>query len=387
MMLSAAIGAFAGYTDCPPLLNFALFVSRLFVNMLELLSVPLIFLSITSTLSGMKSFDEMKLLGKTVVKYTLLTTIISASIGLMLYLLINPASVVDVMSQTTASSASVTGSYVKFISDMIPSNIVKLFSENGNVTAIVFFSLLVSFGTLKLPEENKKFLNTLFVSLFSVMLQIAHFIILLLPVGVFGFVSQLFYDVKTQQGDLSHLMWYSICVLLANVVQGVVVLPALLWYKGISPLRYFRYVADALTMAFLSKSSNTALPLSLSCATRAGVSERVASFTLPLCSTINMNGCAAFMLITVLFVSMSHGMTFSLFDMFMWIFIVTAAAVGNAGVPMGCYFLTSAFLAGMDVPLYLLGAILPLYAFFDMVETALNVWSDLVVAAVVDKDL
>ena len=73
--------------------------------------------------------------------------------------------------------------------------------------------------------------------------------------------------------------------------------------------------------------------------------------------------------------------------MIMWIFIVTAAAIGNAGVPMGCYFLANAFLAGMDVPLYLLGAILPLYTFFDMVETALNVWSDLVVAAVVDKDL
>jgi len=388
MLGSALFGAFSGYYVCLPLVCIALFVSKLFVNMLELLSVPLIFLSIVATISGMKSFDEMRLLGKKVLKYTLLTTIVSATIGLLLFLLINPASVIDVMSQTTSHGTSATGSYVSFISNMIPSNIVKLFGENGNVTAIVFFALLVSFAILKLPKENKSFLHKLFSSLFATMLQIAHFVILLLPIGVFGFVTQLFYNLKTQQGDLSHLMWYSVCVLLANVVQGVIVLPTLLWYKGISPFTYFKHVSEALTMAFLSKSSNTALPLSLSCATkRAGISERVASFTLPLCSTINMNGCAAFMLITVLFVSMSHGMTFSLFEMIMWIFIVTAAAVGNAGVPMGCYFLASAFLTGMDVPLYLLGAILPLYTFFDMVETALNVWSDLVVAAVVDKEL
>ena len=387
LILLALCGGFCGYYAIMPFVQVALYLSKLFVNILELISVPLIFLSIAATISGMSSFDEMKLLGKKVLKYTLLTTIISAAIGLALYLLINPASVVGIIAHKEAAS-SATGSYLNFISNMIPSNIVQLFGQNGNVTAIVFFAMLVSFATLSLPDEQKTFLHTMFSSLFAVMLQIAHFVILLLPFGVFGFVTQLFYNMHTQQHEVTNLVWYSVCVLLANVIQGLFVLPGLLWLKGISPIKYFKHVSQALTLAFLSKSSNTALPISLSCATKkAGVSKRVASFTLPLCSTINMNGCAAFMLITVLFVAMSHGMHFSMFDMIAWIFIVTVAAIGNAGVPMGCYFLASAFLASMDVPLYLLGAILPLYTFFDMVETALNVWSDLVVAAVVDKEL
>ncbi len=388
MLVAAILGGVCGNFMIMPLVNIALYISKIFVNILELLSVPLIFLSIVATISGMKSFDEMKLLGKKVLKYTLLTTLISASIGLILYLIINPASVALAAEHIPSHSTSATGSYLNFISNMIPSNIVQLFGENGNVTAIVFFAILVSFATLSLPKENKEVLHTLFASLFAMMLQIAHFIILLLPFGVFGFVTQLFYNMKTQQHELSHLLWYSVCVLLANVIQGLVVLPTLLWLKRINPIRFFRHVSDALALAFLSKSSNTALPVSLSVATKkAGISSRVASFTLPLCSTINMNGCAAFMIITVLFVAMSHGMYFSMFDMIAWIFIVTIAAVGNAGIPMGCYFLATAFLASMDVPLYLLGAILPLYTFFDMVETALNVWSDLVVAAVVDKEL
>jgi Na+/H+-dicarboxylate symporter len=99
-----------------------------------------------------------------------------------------------------------------------------------------------------------------------------------------------------------------------------------------------------------------------------------------------MNGCAAFILTTVLFVSMSNGMVFSPAEMVGWIFIATIAAVGNAGVPMGCYFLSSAFLAAMNVPLNILGVILPFYTIIDMVETAINVWSDSCVATIVDKD-
>lgn len=386
--LAVVLGAVCGYYAVPSVMKVALFISKLFVNMLELLSIPLIFLSIVATISGMESFDDMKVLGQKVLKYTLFTTILSATIGLILYLVINPASVIDIAAQSSEQTVSSTGSYLNFISNMIPSNLVKLFGENGNVIAIVFFAMLVSLSILKLPVQQKNILHDLFASLFAMMLQMAHFVILLLPFGVFGFVAQLFATITSGQNELTSLFWYSVCIVLANVIQGVVVLPLLLWYKGISPFTYFKQVSQAITMGFLSKSSNTTLPVTMSCATnKAGISNRVASFVLPLCTTINMNGCAAFMIISVLFVSMSHGMQFTLFDMLVWILIVTAAAIGNAGIPMGCYFLTSAFLAGMNVPLYLLGAILPLYTFFDMVETALNVWSDLVVAAVIDKEL
>jgi len=100
-----------------------------------------------------------------------------------------------------------------------------------------------------------------------------------------------------------------------------------------------------------------------------------------------MNGCAAFIFSTVLFVSMSYGMVYTPFDMVMWVFVATLAAIGNAGVPMGCYFLSSAFLAAMNMPLEIMGIILPIYTLMDMVETGVNVWSDCCVTAIVDKEL
>lgn len=88
-----------------------------------------------------------------------------------------------------------------------------------------------------------------------------------------------------------------------------------------------------------------------------------------------------------LFVASSYGHSFGAFDYLCWILIATLAAIGNAGVPMGCFFLTSALLIGMDVPLYMMGLILPFYTILDMIETALNVWSDSCVVMVVDKEL
>jgi len=144
----------------------------------------------------------------------------------------------------------------------------------------------------------------------------------------------------------------------------------------------------ALSVAFFTKSSAAALPMAMRCAEEnLKVSRKVAGFTLPLCTTINMNGCAAFILITVLFVSMSNGIVYTPAEMIVWIFVSTIAAVGNAGVPMGCYFLSGAFLAAMNVPLNILGVILPFYTIIDMIETAVNVWSDSCVAAVVDKEI
>ncbi len=86
--------------------------------------------------------------------------------------------------------------------------------------------------------KQKSVLQELFSSLFAMMLQMAHFVILLLPIGIFGFVTQLFSSLANNQQELSSLVWYSVCILLANVIQGVVVLPLLLWYKGLSPVAY-----------------------------------------------------------------------------------------------------------------------------------------------------
>ena len=115
------------------------------------------------------------------------------------------------------------------------------------------------------------------------------------------------------------------------------------------------------------------------------VNPEISRFVLPLCTSLNMNGCAAFIFATVIYLMQNHGIEISLPMMGLWIVIATIAAIGNAGVPMGCFFLSASLLASMNVPITLMGIILPFYSLIDMLETALNVWSDSCVAKVVDE--
>lgn len=388
LILGMTFGVLSGWAQLSPLNQTAEIVSELFLRLLKLISLPIIFLAITSTLTGMKDFQEMRTLGRKVLTYTIVTTIIAAAVALAIFLLINPtASALSVQSENASEALASQGSYLSFVINIIPSNFFQCFIEN-NVIGIAFISILLSLAILTLPSEQKQFLNTFFSSLFSALLKVTGFIITLMPIAIWAFITLLFKDLKQHYEHLNHLLLYLGCVVGANLFQGFVVLPLLLKIKGVSPWKSFRGMMPALTLAFFSKSSNATLPVTMQSAEKnLGVSKKVSSFSLPLCSVINMNGCAAFILTTVLFVSMLNGIVFSGVQLFGWIFLATIAAIGNAGVPMGCFFLTSAFLIGMNVPLYTMGLILPFYTILDMIETTLNVWSDACITVVVDKEL
>lgn len=363
-------------------------LSQVFINLLKLVSLPIIFLSIVSTAAGMENLEQIKLLGKKVLKYTLLTTIIAATVALGLFIGINP--VQDHPESSQAILAPVdsiqTNSYLSFFLQIVPSNLVQPFSEN-NVIGVLFLALLFSFAIVSLPSQSRTVLHSFFSSIYMAIIAITRWIVAIMPIAIWAFITLFVRDF--QKGlDVKSLTLYLTCVVAANLIQAFVVLPLLLKFKGISPVRTFKGMFPALSVAFFTKSSAAALPMAMRCAEEnIGVSRRVASFSLPLCTTINMNACAAFILITVLFVSMSQGVAYTPIELGLWVILATIAAIGNAGVPMGCYFLASAFLANMNIPLNLLGIILPFYTLIDMLESGINVWSDSCVTAVVNEEV
>jgi Na+/H+-dicarboxylate symporter len=180
---------------------------------------------------------------------------------------------------------------------------------------------------------------------------------------------------------------YVLVVLGGNVIQFFVVLPLFLLAKGLNPVHVLGKMMPAVLMALFTKSSAATLPVTMETAEkRLGIKKNVARFVLPICTTINMNGCAAFILVTSLFVMQQDGTELSLGTILLWLLISVVSAVGNAGVPMGCFFLTLSLMSGIGAPVAVLGIILPIYTIIDMVETAENVWSDSCVSAMVDRD-
>ena len=386
LILALLLGIGSGCAQLPFLSGAAELISTSFLSFLQLLSLPIIFFSVTATVSGLTDFSEMRSLGMRVIKYTVLTTVIAASVALGLYVLIEPATTIF-STQTGAPLEQNSSSYLSHVAQIIPSNVFTAFATN-NVIGVAFMAFVLGIGTLFLPTENKKTLHHFFSSVFAVILKITSGAVKLMPLGIWAFTALFVQDLMKNSALAEGLGWYLAVVLGANLIQGLVVLPLILKWKGISPWKTAKGMFGALVIAFFSKSSNATLPTAIQCAeTRLGVSRRVSQFSFPLCSVINMNGCAGFILSTVLFVAMSNGLTFTPWEMGGWVLLATLAAIGNAGVPMGCYFLTSAFLVGMGVPLYIMGLILPIYTLLDMVETSVNVWSDSCVAVLVDKEV
>lgn len=385
LLIAAAFGLLTGWLDLSVVNTVCGVITDVFIRLLKLVSLPIIFFSLIATLSGMSGMGDVKALGGKVLKFTLLTTMMAAAIALLLYIGLDPAQQGSMISPSPDQNVEVV-SYWNHLLSIIPSSFVEPFYTN-NVMSALFLALLMSAAILSLGQEHKETLHKLFDSLFAAIMKVTGFVLKLMPLAVWAFVTLFVRDFQNQN-MLQGLAIYLVCVLLANLIQAGVVLPLFLKSKGIPPLKALQAMWPALTVAFFSKSSSAALPSAVDCAEhRLGVNGKVARFSMPLCISVNMNACAAFILVTVLFVSQSNGVHYSMLELLSWILIATIAAIGNAGVPMGCYMLSSAFLAAMNIDLQLMLLILPFYSFIDMLESAINVWSDSCVTAMVNQEL
>lgn len=379
--LALVLALISGYWQQPYILKLASMIAEIFVRLLKLISLPIISLSLLATMSSVGE-HSLSRLGKRIVSYTILTTSIAASIALSMYYLIKP--VITVGKEAISSTTTI--SYWDEVIKIIPNNLLQPFLE-GNVVSIMLLSLLIGLGITKLPSEQRQPIHQLLQSLFFIMMQITRWIVSLMPIAIWGFMTS--FIVELANGlSIAQLGWYLTTILSANLLQALLVLPVFLWWQGISPRKVFTHMLPALSFAFFSKSSSAAMPTAIDCAEQnLAVDPKVSRFSFPLCTSINMNACAAFILITVLFVAESHGIHFSIGEKLSWIIIATIAAIGNAGVPMGCFFIASALLSTMNIPLTLMGVILPFYALLDMLESAINIWSDACVTVVVNKNI
>ncbi len=364
------------------------FVATVYTRLFQLLAVPTIVLAVITTFATFGSNGSGRIFGRTLT-YTLLTTFAAAAVGAVLYVLITPSSLPEGSTiAIEAPSGAVGGaSYSDHLLSVIPNNIVRPFLE-GNVLSLLLLAFAVGIGLSKLPDsENKAVVVKGLLGLQDLLFLLIHWLIWTLPLGIVAFSAQL--SAQVSAGIIADSIGkYVLVVLGGNVIQFFVVLPLFLLARGLNPIHVLGRMMPAVLMALFTKSSAATLPVTMETAEkRLGVSPKVARFVLPICTTINMNGCAAFILVTSLFVMQNGGTPLTFPTILLWIFISVVSAVGNAGVPMGCYFLTLSLMSGIGAPVAILGIILPIYTIIDMIETAENVWSDSCVSAMVDKDL
>ena len=385
------VGAILGWLQVPALNELFNFVATVFTRLFQFIAVPTIALAVITTLSALGAKKDTGRIFAHAVTYTLLTTIAAASIGLILYLWIAPGNLPADLIGAGASDVPMQKlgslSYYDHFLSVIPNNMLQPFLA-GNVLSVMLIAASVGLALAFMPKtENRAVLLKGIHGLQELLFTLIRALLWALPAGILAFAAQLSSQIEAGV-IVGALGKYTLVVLGGNVIQFFIVIPLFLLARGLNPLYVFRKMAPAIAVALFTKSSAGTLPVTLASAeARLKVNPRVSRFVLPICTTINMNGCAAFILVTSLFVMQNAGFDLSIGTMITWLFVAVLAAIGNAGVPMGCYFLTLSLMSSLGAPLGLMGVILPIYTIIDMIETAENVWSDSAVCAMTDHDL
>ena len=380
-------GGLLGYLQVPWINELFNFIATVFTRLFQFVAVPVIALAVITTLASLGARRETGQIFSRAVVYTLATTVAAAAVALALFVWVAPANIPAAGgAQNIPANLGKLSYYDHFLS-VVPNNILQPF-VSGNVLSVLFIAAAVGLGIAFMPRtENREILFKAVNGMQELLFTLIGALLAVLPLGIMAFTGQLVSQIEAGI-IVGALGQYTAVVIGGNLLQFFVVLPLFLLLRGVSPLRVWRGMFPALAVALFSKSSAGTLPVTMASAEgNLHLDRRVTRFVLPICTTINMNGCAAFILVTSLFLLQNAGVTLSTGTMLVWVLVAVLAAVGNAGVPMGCYFLTISLMSSMNVPVDIMGIILPIYALIDMIETCVNVWSDSCVAIMTDNDL
>ena len=357
----------------------------IFVNLLKFIVVPVVLFSM---IDGILSMDDMKKVGSVGVKtvlYFLVTTAIACVIGLVLANIFKGAGLFPILDGSGQEyTASEFGGFMSTLVSIFPSNMWQSFSTANMLQVIVialFFggSIVIALffgGAILAAGEKARLCRDIVSSFYSVIEKLMMFVISLAPIGVFTYMS---WVVATQGAQiLGSLALVLLCAYIGYIFHAVVVYSfSAKAFGKISPLKFFKMASPAMIFAFTSTSSAATLPVSKECADEMGADKDVASFVLPLGSTINMDGTAIYQCVATVFLASCAGMNLTLGQMVLVVVTATLASIGTAGVSGAGMIMLAMVLEAIGVPVSYIGLIVAVDRLFDMGRTCLNVTGDI----------
>ena len=357
-------------------------IGQIFINSLKMLVVPLVFVSLVCGIANLSDPSKLgRLGGKSVVLY-IGTTALAISVALVMALVVQPG--VGVALPTDAQyTASQAPSLAQVIIDIFPSNPFSSFAE-GKMLQVITFAVLFGIAMAMSGKSGQRIAG-LFDDLNNVIMKLVTILMNLAPYGVYALLAKLFAAIDPD--TIFSLIKYFALVLVVLGIHAFISYPVILkLLSGLNPVMLFRKMRDAALFAFSTSSSSATLPVTLETATKKlGVSNSVASFTVPLGSTINMDGTAIMQGVATVFIAQVYGIDLSVSDLMMVVLTATLASVGTAGVPGVGLLMLAMVLGQVNLPVEGIALIIGVDRLLDMTRTAVNVTGDCMVACIVGK--
>lgn len=362
------------------------FFGTLFLNALKMLIVPLVMASIITGMMGLDS-NTLGRLGTKTLLYYATTSLVAILIGLFFVNLLQPGIVdgeparhiIGLSSETDDVISKVGGKGASDIAEvllrMVPPNIITA-AANGQMLGLIFFSLIFGFFVSRLTGSPAQVHKDFWQGLLNIMMMMTDLIMKFAPIGVYALVTKVILISGVEAFE--PLALFFVTVLLALAVHIFLFLPGVLRFLAkVSPAKHFKAMLPALLTAFSTSSSSATLPITLECVEkRAGVSNQVAGFTLPLGATINMDGTALYECVAAMFIAQAYGLSLDLTTQFTIVLVALLTSVGVAGIPSASLVAITIILAAIGLPLEAIGLILVVDRVLDMCRTAVNVFSD-----------
>ncbi|AJD48043.1 excitatory amino acid transporter [Isoalcanivorax pacificus W11-5] len=403
IFLAMALGALAGWltSEGSQVFGVSLLavydtVGRLFINGLQMIVVPLITSAIISSLTGLGNGRDLGRLGGKTIAYYMSTTFVAIIIGLVISNLLTPgiidgepagdrlglaADTHEVLARVEGRGA---GDFAGIILQLLPSNLLQA-AVQGQLLGLIVFSLLFGYFLRNVEGSPGQALRDAIEGLYQTMVRITLFIIRFAPIGVFALIAATV--TRTGFDAIEPLAWFFACVLLALAVHAFIVLPLAICVLGRrSPTWHLRAMTPAMLTAFSTASSAATLPLTMECVEkRSRVSKRIATFVLPLGSTVNMDGTALYECAAVLFIAQAYGLDLSLGMQALVVITALLTSIGVASIPAASLVAITLILGMVGLPAEAIGLILVTDRVLDMCRTAVNIWSDSVGAVLIAR--
>jgi Na+/H+-dicarboxylate symporter len=357
-------------------------VGKVFVATLKLLVVPLVLVSLVCGAASLGSGKQLgRLGGKTVLLY-LFTTAVAISLAMGLALLFEPGVGAN-LSSNTSVNINQASSFAQVLVDIFPSNPIAAMAE-GKMLQIIVFALLLGMAVNHSGAAGQRIRNH-FEDWNIVVLNLVTMLMKLAPYGVFALLFTLF--ARQGLGAIQELSIYFATVVFVLLLQALLVYPTLLKVlAGLSPVTFLQKMRSVQLFAFSTASSNATLPVTMrTVEQRLGVDNRVASFSLPLGATLNMDGTAIMQGVATVFIAQAYMIDLSALDFLTVIATATLASIGTAGVPGVGLVMLSMVLTQVGLPVEGIALIIGVDRLLDMMRTAVNVTGDAAVSCVVAR--
>lgn len=357
-------------------------VGQIFISLLKMLVVPLVFVSLVC---GSSSLSDPKMLGrvggKTIGLY-MLTTAIAVCLALGSAIIFEPGIGAQPIAKVETQIAEATP-FTQVLIDMVPTNPVAAMAD-GQMLPIIFFAVLLGISITLSKEIGVRVANW-FHDMNAIIMKLVTLVMRFAPYGVFSLIVIL---AATSSADsFLALGKYVGLVFAVLLIHALLVYPIIFSVLShLSPLKFYFKLRAAMLFAFSTASSNATIPVTLETVERrVGVSNKIASFTVPLGATINMDGTAIMQGIATGFIAQYYGIDLSASQYLMVVMMVILASIGTAGVPSVGLVVLAGVLGQVGLPAEGIALILGVDRLLDMTRTVVNITGDSMVTTIVAK--